>query len=368
LQQLVEARCKLSPVLMLIEDLHWIDSASEELLGKIVDGERKLQLMLIHTHRPEYTPRWLNHAAVTRLRLEPLPWGDIRRLVQARLGAESLPEALARQLAEKAEGNPLFAEEIVSFLSERGILHAKDGKLEFDAGAVAAALPASVQSVLNARVDRLPAKDRTLLQAASVIGRRFKPELLAVVLSEAEIDERLAAMQTLDLIRLDDRSSDYTFKHALVRDALYQSLLTERRQELHSKIAEEIERRSGNRLAEVAEVLAHHYAQTNHTAKAFGYLSMAGSRSLGVYSLDAAEKYFAAALVLLDNNPECASDDQVAEFLASCANVATCLSIQGAYRGGWALFGTSRSNWGRSQRHCCPPLLFGGAHNERSLS
>jgi predicted ATPase len=125
-------------------------------------------------------------------------------------------------------------------------------------------------------VDRLPAKDRTLLQAASVIGRRFKPELLAVVLSETEIDERLTAMQTLDLIRLDDRSSDYTFKRALVRDALYQSLLTERRQELHSKIAEEIERRSGNRLAEVAEVLAHHYAQTNHTAKAFVYLSMHG--------------------------------------------------------------------------------------------
>ena len=83
----------------------------------------------------------------------------------------------------------------MSFLSERGILHAKDGKLEFDAGAVAAALPASVQSVLNARVDRLPAKDRTLLQAASVIGRRFKPELLAVVLSEAEIDERLATVE-----------------------------------------------------------------------------------------------------------------------------------------------------------------------------
>jgi predicted ATPase len=133
LQQLVEARCKVSPVLVLIEDLHWTDSASEELLGKIVNGERKLRLLLIHTHRPEYTPRWLNHAAVTRLGLEPLPSGDIRRLVQARLGAKTLPEALARQVAEKAEGNPLFAEEIVTFLSERGILHTKDNKLEFDA-------------------------------------------------------------------------------------------------------------------------------------------------------------------------------------------------------------------------------------------
>jgi class 3 adenylate cyclase len=214
LQQLVEARCKVSPVLMLIEDLHWSDSASKELLGKIVDGVSKLRLLLIHTHRPEYTPHWLNHAGLTKLHLEPLPAGDIRRLVQGRLGAETLPEPLVRQVAEKAEGNPLFAEEIVSFLSERGILHAKDGKLEFDAGAVAAALPASVQSILNARVDRLAAKDRTLLQSASVIGRRFKADLLAAVLGETEIDGRLAAMQALDLIRLDDRSSQYVFKHA----------------------------------------------------------------------------------------------------------------------------------------------------------
>jgi predicted ATPase len=192
LQQLVEARCKLSPVLMLIEDLHWTDSASEELLGKIVDGVSKVRLLLIHTHRPEYTPRWLNNAGFTKLHLEPLPAGDIRRLVQGRIGAETLPEALVRQVAEKAEGNPLFAEEIVSFLSERGILHAKDGKLEFDAGAVAAALPARVQRILNARVDRLAAKDRALLQAASVIGRRLKRELLASVLSERKIDTRVS--------------------------------------------------------------------------------------------------------------------------------------------------------------------------------
>jgi tetratricopeptide (TPR) repeat protein len=316
LQRLVEARCKVSPVLMLIEDLHWTDSASEELLGKIVDGDSKLRLFLIYTHRPEYAPPWLNHAGFTKLHLEPLPAGDIRRLVQGRLGAETLPEVLVRQVAEKAEGNPLFAEEIVSFLSERGILHAKDGKLEFDAGAVAAALPASVESILNARVDRLAPKDRTLLQAASVIGRRFKPDLLAVVLGETEIDGRLAPMQALDLIRLDGRSSDYVFKHALVRDALYQSILTERRQELHSKIAKEIEGRGGNRLGEVAEVLAHHYSRSNHTDKAFEYLSMAGGRSLGVYSLDEAGKHFTAALAVLDKNPKCASDDQVTDFLA----------------------------------------------------
>jgi class 3 adenylate cyclase len=167
LQQLVDARCSLSPVVVVIEDSHWIDSVSEELLGKIVDNESKRKLLLLTTHRPEFASPWLNRAVVTQLHLEPLPVGDIRRLVRARLGVEVLPEALARQVAEKAEGNPLFAEEIVSFLTEREMLHAKDGKLEFDPGAVTVGLPASVESILNARVDRLSPKDRALLQAAS---------------------------------------------------------------------------------------------------------------------------------------------------------------------------------------------------------
>ena len=251
LQQLLEARCRLSPVVMVIEDLHWIDSASEELLSKIVEGDAKLRFLLLHTRRPEYRPHWRDRPVVTKLLLEPLAAGDIRHLVN-RFGIDGLPDTVARQVTDKAEGNPLFAEEIVSFLAERGILHTKDGKLEFDAVASAAALPASVQSLLSARVDRLAQKDRTLLQAASVIGRQFDAELLAAILKETDVDERLAAMQALDLIYLNDRSS-YTFKHALVRDALYQSILTEQRQELHSKIAEEIERRSGNRLTEVAE-------------------------------------------------------------------------------------------------------------------
>ena len=315
LQQLLEARCRLSPVVMVIEDLHWIDSVSEELLAKIIDSEVKLRLLLLHTRRPEHVPSWLDRAAVTKLPLGPLPAGDIRHLVQARLAVNVLPKALARQLSEKVEGNPLFAEEIVSFLTERGIIRTVSGRLEFDSNAVTAALPASVNSVLTSRVDRLAPNDRVLLQAASVIGRRFDPQLLAAVVGETEVDARLTAMQTLDLMRPEGRSGDYEFKHALVRDALYQSLLTEARTALHLKIAEKVERRSGNRLTEVAEVLAHHFSQTDLADKAFAYLSMAGSKNFSVYSLDEGSKHFAAALALLDKYPDCASDDQVAAFL-----------------------------------------------------
>jgi len=193
LQQLLEARSLLSPVVMIIEDLHWIDSASEEVLGKIVNSERELPLLVLHTRRPEYTPTWLDHTLTITLALDPLPTSEICRLVQARLATGDLPESLARQLVDKAEGNPLFAEEIVSFLTERSILHVSRGTLDFDPNAVAAALPASVHSLLPARVDRLAPKDRALLQAASVIGRVFDPELLTVVTGETDVDARLGS-------------------------------------------------------------------------------------------------------------------------------------------------------------------------------
>lgn len=316
LQKLLEARCRLSPVVLLIEDLHWIDSVSEEVLGRIVEGETQLRLLLLHTRRPEYKPAWLERPLVVKLHLEPLPAADIRRMVQTRLGVEILPEALAQLVTEKAEGNALFTEEIVSFLSERGVLHVSGGKVEFEASAVAAALPASVQSLLTARVDRLPQQDRELLQAAAVIGRSFDPELLAVVADKrGDIVARLAAMYALDLIHPEGKSGNYSFKHALVRDALYQSLLTGPRTALHLKIAEETERRGGNRLAEVVEILAHHYSQTDRDNKAFTYIAMAGGKSLGVYSLEEADRYFTAAIALLDKNPDCASDEQVAELL-----------------------------------------------------
>jgi hypothetical protein len=223
LQQLLEARCRLSPVLMMIEDSHWIDSVSQELLGKIVEGEAKLRLLLLTTRRPEYVPPWLDRTVVTKLVLEPLPAGHIRRLVQGRLGVDVVPEALVQQVTQKAEGNPLFAEEIVSYLTEQAIIRTS---VDIDPSVLTAVLPASVQSLLTARVDRLAPNDRALLQAASVIGRQFDPELLAVVLNETDVDGRLPAMQMLDLVRVDTKSRGCTFKHALVRDALYQSLLT----------------------------------------------------------------------------------------------------------------------------------------------
>jgi tetratricopeptide (TPR) repeat protein len=316
---MLETRSRLSPLALLIEDLHWIDSASEELLSNIVDLGAKAPALVPLTRRPEYRPPWFSHPGVATLELEPLEAGAVRRLVEARLGVSRLPASLARTIEERAEGNPLFAEEIVTFLGERGLLKVEADKVEFDSLRVPQALPSNVQNLLTARVDRLASDRRTLLQAASVIGRRFDPALVKAVTSEGDMQAALPELEGLDLVRRAAVGGNYEFKHALVRDALYESLLSARRAELHLRVAEEIERRSGNRLAEVAEELAHHYSQTDRRAKAFTYLAMAGEKSLGVYSLDEAERCFAAAIALAERQAECATDGQIVETLISYA-------------------------------------------------
>lgn len=324
LLRMLEALCRRSPVALLIEDLHWIDSASHELLGEIIEKTPDGHLLVVHTRRPDYVPTWRAKTGVETLRLERLPATDVRRLIEVRLGRDGLPDTLTRHVIERADGNALFAEEILSFLSQRGALRTDGASVEFDAGTMAATIPASLQGLLSARIDRLAPRDRALLQAAAAIGRQFDPTLLAAVAEDgAEVEARLGAMTALDLV-YPDGSDSYSFKHALVRDTVYQGLLSGPRSALHLKIAEEIELRSSNRQIEVADALAYHYSQTERADKAFTYLALAAAKSLGVYSLDEADQYFAAATALIDRKPECASDAQLAEMLANyalCSNI-----------------------------------------------
>ena len=302
LQQLLAERCRVSPVLMMLEDLHWIDSASEELLGKVVETGGRLALMIVHTRRPEYRPPWREQRSVRSLALEPLSGAETARIAEARLGADKLPEELARLVAEKAEGNALFAEEIVSFLLERSLIRREAGGIEFDAAALDWALPASVQSLLSARIDRLSQHDRALLQAAAVIGRRFDAELLRAVRrgrSRWPARHCRRARPLYIMIRSPAATSSsmrWCATHSL-------RACQAPRGALHLKVAEEVERRSGKRIEEVVQVLAHHYARTNLADKAFFYLSAAGRKCLEVYSLDEADRQFRQALRLVDSDP-----------------------------------------------------------------
>lgn len=325
LRALLRARCATSLIVVLIEDIHWIDHASEEMLSKLIESGGQPNLLIIHTRRPEYVPDWRDKSGVIPLALGPLAAPDIGYLIQTRLGIDHLPEALILQVTERAAGNPLFGEEILSFLLEQGALRIDAGKVEFDAELGKSALPPNMQSLLAARIDRLEPEDRAVLQAAAAIGRRFDPGLLSSVSGKAdETGAALRRLQVQDIVYREAKSSDYIFKHVLLRDTVYQSLLSDRRTELHLAIAKALEKRNDQRLAEAAETLAYHYGLTDRTDLAFTYSALAGVKSLGVFSLGEANRYFASAFALYQHDPACTTQDEFAAFLASYA---LCLNI-----------------------------------------
>jgi tetratricopeptide (TPR) repeat protein len=182
-------------------------------------------------------------------------------------------------------------------------------------------MPASVQSLLTARVDRLTPVDRALLQTAAVIGRRFAPDLLATVIAGEGVEARLAAMQQLDLVRLEGTANEFVFKHALVRDALYTSLLSSQRQALHLRIAVEIERRNVGRLSEVAETLAHHYSHADHREKAVEYLALVGRKAIRIYSLDEGERSLRMALSMVRTDDSGTMEERTATIMTDLAVV-----------------------------------------------
>ena len=322
LLRLVEEQSRFSTVMLLLEDLHWIDSASEDLLMRIVGREPALPLIILHTRRPEYHPPWAARPGVAELRLAPLSSSETLRIAQIRFGVDKLPETLARLIVDKAEGNALFVEEIARYLIDRGTVRHTQAGLAYDPGTVAAALPASVQLLLTARVDRLFPEDRKLLQIAAIIGRRFDPRLLAEIdIGLSHVEDRLTAMESLDLVQRETKSGDFEFKHVLVRDALYDSLLSSPRSELHLKVANAIELRGATRISEVAETLAYHFSLSARHDKAFRYCTLAGRKCLDIYSLEESERYFRKALNLLGAVPKSADDRAMATVVANLLEV-----------------------------------------------
>lgn len=298
LEQFLEAHCHTCKVVLLVEDLHWLDTVSEELLTRIISSKVDLPLLIIHTRRPQYRPPWAERSSVTPLLLGPLSQKETLQIASARFGVTEIPDALADLIASRAEGNALFVEEIANYLVERRIVCQTASGLQYDVASVVAALPGTLRSLLTASVDRLPPADRSLLQVASVIGRGFDRTLLAAI-AGADTDDLRASLEVMvraDIVRQEENSSEYVFKHVLVRDALYDSLLSAVRSQLHVKVAEEIERRSHNRLIEVAETLAYHYSFSDRPDQTFRYFSLAGQKCLDIYSLDEAEHYFRRAL------------------------------------------------------------------------
>ncbi len=301
----IDAQCRRAPTVLIVEDLHWIDRASEQLIMRLVQSEAPMRLLMVCAYRPDYRPPWTGRANVLELGLEPLSEEGCVDLVRHRLGSADVPGELARLIVDTTEGNPLFAEEMLRYLLESERLARTEHGVSLRLDGPRIGMPATLQDLIMARVDRLAETPRHILQVASVIGRRFPTALLRAVADAPEgLARPLRALEEQELVfPAAGGGEEYRFKHALVQDAIYESLLRPRREELHRRVAEAIERLHADRLAEWAEVLAYHYGHTAQTEKAARYTALAGEKSLRVYSVEEAHQRFRDVLALVDAAP-----------------------------------------------------------------
>ena len=318
--ELLKERSRLTPTVLFLEDLHWMDRGSAELMTRFIEAEAGLPLLIVSTYRPEFVAAWAGQANVTEMRLNPLSEHSTADLVMARLGTDALPDGLTRLIADKAEGNPLFAEEITHYLIDKGALRQDEDGVAADAGEAEPGLAVTLENLLMDRFDRLDEGPRAVLEVAAVIGPTFATELVGQVAGlNGEAAAFLRNLQDEELIFPD--AEGFRFKHALVQDAIYASLLSAKCETLHEKVAEAIEHANGGRAGEMADVLAHHYGQTSRAEKAVHYMALAGEKALGVYSLDEAELRFRQVLELIDNVPGCADDALLADVLLNVSRV-----------------------------------------------
>ncbi len=307
----VEALANSRPVLGILEDAHWADPTTLELLDLLAARLDSLSLLLVVTFRPEFRPPWAGQAHVTELRLSRLGRRDKAALVeQVAGGAGALPQELVEEIVERTDGVPLFIEELTRAALEAG------GEAELQAALpAAAAVPATLYTSLAARLDRLGATARQVAQAGAAIGREFGHDLLATIAGVSD-DALRSALQRLEDAELIHRrgvppEATYSFRHVLLRDAAYGMLLREPRRGLHARIAEAILRLRPEAAEREPHLLAWHYTGAGLAEVAIGYWRRAGERSLAQFANREAIGYFERALELIETLPLGAERDRL---------------------------------------------------------
>jgi predicted ATPase len=267
------------PVLVRLEDGHWLDPTSRELFDQIIDRIQRLPVLLVATFRPELSPPWIGFPHATLLTLSRLPQAQVVALINRITDDKALPTEVLGQILARTEGVPLFTEEITKAVLESDILRETEDRYVLAGPLPSLAIPATLHDSLMARLDRLaPVKE--VAQIGACIGREFDHELLAAVVSmpEAELAAALDRLVAAGLVfrRGLPPAATYVFKHALVRDAAYESLLKRRRQELHERIATSIEARFPQLVESQPELIAHHFGEAGLADKAIPYWLTAG--------------------------------------------------------------------------------------------
>jgi class 3 adenylate cyclase/tetratricopeptide (TPR) repeat protein len=308
LKRVLLRESQMQPLMLVFEDLHWIDTETQALLDNLVESLPTARLLLLVNYRPEYQHGWGSKMYYTQLRLDPLPPESADELLRANLGDEASLAPLKRVLIERTEGNPFFLEESVRALVETGELAGEPGAYSLAMPLDSLQVPATVQAVLAARIDRLPPEEKRLLQTAAVIGTEVPFPLLQAIaeLPEAALHRGLNHLQGTEFLYETNLFPElaYTFKHALTHEVAYRSLLQERRRVLHSRIVEALEALSHDRPAEQVERLAHHAVLGEVWDKAVTYCRQAGARAYNRSALHETATRFEQTLEALSHLPE----------------------------------------------------------------
>jgi tetratricopeptide (TPR) repeat protein len=301
-----EAIARQQPTLELFEDIHWADPTTLEVIDLLIHRIRNLPLLVVLTHRPEFSSRWSHHGHVATLGLTKLTRVQSTALVSRVSGGKALPGDLLGQILQKTDGVPLFVEELTRSILESGDLRDVGDRWEYAGRAGTLAIPLTLRDSLMARLDRFaPVKE--IAQIGATIGREFSYELIAAVAphTKPELDRAMAQLVESGLAFQQGAPPDavYTFKHALVQDAAYDSLLRARRQELHGRISRVIEEHWPETAATEPELLAHHYTEAKRPEKAIPLWQKAGGLALGHMALVEAIAHLNKGLQLVASLP-----------------------------------------------------------------
>ena len=296
LRQLILRKSRQSPLVIVVEDLHWIDSTSEEFLASLTEILPGARLLMVCTHRGGYRPSWIEKSYATQVGLQPLAPEDSLHIVRSMLGVDQAADALYELIVVKAEGNPFFVEELARTVREQ------------IGGPTPMTVPDTVEEVLGSRIDRLAAAERRLLELAAVVGKDVSFAVVHAVagLPEGELVRSFERLKSAEFLyeTSPGPETEYTFKHTLTHEVAYGRLLPGPRRALHARIAEAIERLYPTRLADHVERLAHHAFEGEAWAKARAYLHQAGRKAFTRCAHQEAAVCFERALQALERLPE----------------------------------------------------------------
>jgi predicted ATPase/class 3 adenylate cyclase len=294
------------PLILVFEDLHWIDGETQALLNLLADGIANARVLMLVNYRPEYRHEWGNKTYYTQLRLDPLGVQSAAQMLTALLGEDAKLAGLQQLIIDKTEGNPFFIEEMVQALFEQGVL-VRNGVVKVARPLTDARIPPTVRDILASRIDRLPANDKGLLQTLAVLGKDFSRALISQVVThpEIELERMLSDLQLAEFIYEQPTfpEVEYTFKHALTQEVAYNSVLQERRRALHERVGAALEALHRGQLSDHFDDLAHHFRHSDNAAKAVEYLRLAGEQSARRSAPSEAMVYLREALDRIDALP-----------------------------------------------------------------